>query len=314
MPVMPTLRFADPDTAGRYPLAVSTEPVWRCASAGWEVELALPDLRPGTLLVPSLALPSGAAAEMHHQWVLDAPVGRWPLQPVPARTPLSQAAQGSPVSTHIDCFRVHRAIAAPRLRVRVESPVQPEHHLIVVSSRVFTLGDVPAPERAAALPAAPPPRSQMTAPEALAPRICSPTCVSMVLDLWQRRHDWLEVVAECHDPASGTYGVWPLALAAAARRGCIGAIELFDDWTQPLTVLDCGIPLVTSIRFAEGELPGAPLPETHGHLVVVYAAGPAQVDVCDPAAGPGEVARRYPAEAFSRAWLRHRGAAYILPS
>jgi hypothetical protein len=183
-----------------------------------------------------------------------------------------------------------------------------------VSSRPFTLGETDTPARAAALAQSPPGRSQLSAPPAIAERICSPTCVSMVLDHWQHRHRWLDVVAECLDPATGTYGVWPLATAAAARRGSPGAVEVFADWVEPLTVLQAGVPLVTSIRFGRGELPGAPLVETHGHLVVVTAAGPTGIAVCDPAAASGEVLREYPSEAFSRAWLRQRGAAYILPS
>src|SRR5690606_29697808 len=103
------------------------------------------------------------------------------------------------------------------------------------------------------------------------------------------------------------------ALAAAARHGSLGAVEAFDDWEAPLAVLAAGVPLVASIRFFPGELPGSPLTETGGHLVVVHGAGPAAVRVCDPAAAEHEVAREYPADAFSRAWLRHRGAAYILP-
>ncbi len=109
------------------------------------------------------------------------------------------------------------------------------------------------------------------------------------------------------------YGVWPLALAAAARRGCLGAVEVFDRWDEALAVLENGVPLVTSIRFSAGELPGAPLTETGGHLVVVHGVSGDTVRVCDPAAPHGDVLRDYPADAFSRAWLRHRGAAYILP-
>jgi hypothetical protein len=160
---------------------------------------------------------------------------------------------------------------------------------------------------------APPTRSQQAAPAEIAMRICSPTCVSMVLHLWQRPHDWLALTEECRDPATGTYGVWPLAVAAAARRGSVGAVEVFDDWTEPLRILDLGMPLIASIRFGAGELPGSPLPGTNGHLVVVYGAGPELIRVCDPAAAPDAVLRSYPAEAFSAAWLRHRGAAYILP-
>jgi len=154
----------------------------------------------------------------------------------------------------------------------------------------------------------------MTAPPELASRICSPASVAMVLGHWGSTEPWLRIVDECRDPATGMYGVWPLAIAAAARRGRVGAVELFADWGEPLAVLQQGIPLVTSIRFESGGLPGAPLLRTGGHLVVLFAAGPETVSVNDPAAADGaSVTRTYPADAFSRAWLGHRGAAYILP-
>jgi hypothetical protein len=159
----------------------------------------------------------------------------------------------------------------------------------------------------------------MTAPADIARGICSPTCVSMVLThhARQRGHaapDWLEVVQTCYDPASRLYGSWPLALEAGRRHCSLGAVEVFAGWQEPLRVLEAGVPLVTSIRFAEGRLPGAPLNATGGHLVVVHRAGPDRIEVCDPAAdSDAEVARHYTAATFSEAWLRHRGAAYILP-
>lgn len=314
---MPTVRFADPDTAARYPLPVRGTADWQPDGDGWRVSLRLPPLPTGSLLLPSLALrgaPPGDPGGPHrHQWTLRAGDGAWALQEVPARPGTVTDRTGDVVSTHIDCYHVHKPVDDPVLSVRVDAPAPPTRYLLAVSARVVTIAEPPRPARRAALHRTPRPRSQLTAPEPIARRICSPTCVSMVLDLWQRPHDWLGLAEECYDPATNMFGVWPLALAAAARRGSLGAVEAFDDWQAPLAVLDAGVPLVTSIRFFAGELPGAPLGETGGHLVVLYGAGPERVQVCDPAAADGEVAREYPADAFSRAWLRHRGAAYILP-
>ena len=318
MHAMPSLRFADADTAARYPLPTSGAAAWASGGTGARLVVELGDLGAGTIVVPSLAFRLSAEADdtgepgPAHRWTLRAAERCWPLQWVPATEPPAAPQKGSPVSTHVDCFRVHRALSGTFLELELDSEI-PRRYLVCVSSRAFTVAAPPLPESAAALPCPPPQRSQLSAPEAIAQRICSPTCVSIVLDAWRRPHDWLEVAAECHDPVTGMFGVWPLALRAAARRGCIGAVEVFAGWREPMTVLERGVPLVTSIRFSAGELPGAPLPETSGHLVVVYAAGPDEILVCDPAANPGEVHRSYPATAFSAAWLRHRGAAYILP-
>ena len=121
------------------------------------------------------------------------------------------------------------------------------------------------------------------------------------------------VIKSCNDPVTGMYGLWPLAIRAAANAGFIGAVELFSDWTPALTCLSAGLPLVASIRYGQGELPGAPMPATGGHLVVVTGVDGDQVLINDPAAANhGTVSRRYPLAAFSRAWFRHRGAVYIV--
>jgi hypothetical protein len=314
----PTRRFADADTARAYPLAVSGPVRWLWRDGAWRLSLPLDDLTAGTILAPSLALgPPGDLAEAQpaarYRWTLRAADGSWPLQEIPCAGPVAGVPSGGAVSTHIDCFHIHRRLPAPVLHLAVRAPSPPERYLICVSSRALTLARPPLPPRAAAVATPPPTRSQLDAPAEIAQRICSPTCVSMVLGLWHRPHDWLALTEECRDPATGTYGIWPLAVAAAARRGCIGAVELFDDWREPLAVLERGIPLIASIRFEPDELPGAPLPRSNGHLVAVYGADPERIRVCDPAAGADEVRRSYPADAFSGAWLRHRGAAYILP-
>lgn len=318
---MTTRRLADPETAAGYPLAITAAADWSCVADGCILVVPVPPLPAGTLLVPSLSLAVGTEPDQpapRHRWTLSIGDDDYPLPPVPSNPPDAAGAadpdteRGRAVNTHIDCFRIHRDLPAGELVVRLESGAPPLRYLVSVSARPFTVAAPPLPDHRAAAPA-PPPRSQMTAPAGIAPRICSPTCVSMVLDGWRRPHDWLGLVGECFDPGTGMYGVWPMALRAAAAHGCLGAVEVFDRWEEPLTVLAQGVPLITSIRFANGALPGAPLNESGGHLVALYAAGPDEVEVCDPAAVDGEVRRRYPADAFSQAWLRHRGAAYILP-
>jgi hypothetical protein len=315
MPALTTQRLADAETSRRYPLPVSGEAGWTLVDGRCRLTLPLADLEAGTIVVPSLAfLPAsggGSPEGVAHRWRLRAGGGVWQLQDVPAH---SAAAAGSDrrVSSHIDCFHIHAPLAAPRLDLELDQEFPPERYLACASFRALSLPRAPLPSRAVTLPRIPPARSQMTAPAAIAERICSPTCVSMVLDYWTVNHDWLDLAAECHDPVSGLYGVWPLALAAAARRGCLGAVEAFESWEEPLTVLQQGVPLVASIRFAHGELPDAPIDHSGGHLVVIHGAGPDHVAVCDPAAPTDTVSRRYPAEGFSRAWLSHRGAAYIL--
>ena len=57
-------------------------------------------------------------------------------------------------------------------------------------------------------------------------------------------------------------------------------------------------------------LPGAPLPASNGHLVVLRGSDAHTVIVNDPA-HPG-LTVSYPSEAFERCWLEHGGVAYLV--
>lgn len=326
---METLRFADPATSVSYPLPVRGSARWIPSDAGTLWTLRLPLLPAGSIVTPSFAqLPD---ADQHYRWHLRCSGRAWTLQTVPSvrqprqpdrPDPVPPAAGGqAPVTTHIDCFHVHETLTDAALTLQLTDAAPLERYLLTVSARRLDIDAVAAPPRDAGLAEGPPALTQMTADPGLAGRICSPTCVAMVMahrektsvtDDWNPLRD--AMVSRCLDPATGMYGAWPLALRAAASQGSLGAVELFDDWREPLQVLAAGIPLVTSIRFARGGLSGAPLEQTGGHLVVLYAAGPNYVWANDPAAANSEaVPRRYAADEFSRAWLSHRGAAYILP-
>ena len=158
-----------------------------------------------------------------------------------------------------------------------------------------------------------PPRSQMAEGGDAARHRCSPTSLRMVLE------GWGEAVTErfyetCrHGACDRFFGLWPQNLAALQRYSATGVLQLFSSLAQAKVLLDAGFALVPSVRFAAGALPEAPLLETQGHLLVLRGFQGGAAEVLDPAApNLGTVARRYPLDSFSEAWLAHRGAAYVL--
>jgi len=117
-------------------------------------------------------------------------------------------------------------------------------------------------------------------------------------------------IDQCLEPTSNLYGVWPLNIMQASRRGFVGAVELISNW-QALAAT--AAPFVASIRFGSQQLQGAPLAETAGHLVLVRGTTDTHVLCCDPAAPSADsVARHYDLVEFSKAWLEHRGATYVV--
>ena len=77
-----------------------------------------------------------------------------------------------------------------------------------------------------------------------------------------------------------------------------------DTLSQMVPFLERGLPLVVSIGYEEGQLPGAPIASTKGHLIVVCGIDDKGSLICrDPAAktrAKGEVI--YDEQAFARAW------------
>lgn len=307
-------RYGDPETVAKYPLTAQTGLTWRRRTGRVWCQIDLPPCPPNHIIVPSLSV---GQADYRYAASLSTDDSTWPLQPVPApRGKLfgkrKCATAPGAVSTHIDCFHTHAALPASRLAFRLRQAAAPQRYLAVASIRPL-LQSPPDPAATHSLAPQPPLLSQMRAAEDIRRRICSPTALAMLLQAAAPSIDWMDTVARCFDPATGSYGCWPLAIRCAAAHGRLGAVEALPSWAAVVAVLDAGLPLVASIRFAEGELPNAPLTKTCGHLVACYGIDGDEVLVNDPAAAdPAAVARRYDLAAFSRAWLERRGAAYIL--
>jgi hypothetical protein len=155
--------------------------------------------------------------------------------------------------------------------------------------------------------------SQMTVGGREAMRICSPTSVAMVLGYWGHDVPALALAADVFHAATDRYGVWPAAIAAAARHDVAGYLLRFPDWAAAAWCLEQQMPIVASIRFAAGELRGAPLVETSGHLVVLTGYDGDAVLVNDPAAAAADtVPRRYLLSELERVWLQRTGMGYVL--
>jgi hypothetical protein len=236
-------------------------------------------------------------------WVATVTLGDAEFSPLPS--------VAGPLSVDVDELRVSPPADALRLRVRCR-PSPPERWLASLSAA----GDDPV--EAGTPPGAGvrvdvPELSQMVEDRAIAARICSPTSVAMVLGYWGRADGAAAVAADAFHRGTDKYGVWPAAIRAGAARGLAGYLLRFPDWSAAAWCLARGMPIVASIRYGPGELTGAPMESTTGHLVVLTGYEDGVVLVNDPAAPDATtVPRRYRRDHFTRAWLERTGVGYIL--
>ena len=152
---------------------------------------------------------------------------------------------------------------------------------------------------------------------------CSPTSTSMVLAYWAGRlgapgldHPPPEVAAGTYDPAYHGHGNWPFNTAYAAQGDLLGYISRFSSLGQVERWVAAGVPVVLSMAWGPGELPGAPVTSTDGHLLVVVGFTEAgDVVVNDPAGDPrrGQAVRRvYDRGRFESLWVTSSGGTVYL--
>ncbi|OLC13258.1 MAG: hypothetical protein AUH29_13125 [Candidatus Rokubacteria bacterium 13_1_40CM_69_27] len=250
---------------------------------------------------------STAVAGGWSPWIAAVSIG--PAEFAPVET------ESTGLETQIDFWTAVRPVEAVRLRLRLRAD---GNALLLAAPWLVTLSACDlapvAPGRASgAARLAVPALSQMAAGAAIAARICSPTSVAMVLAYWRMRDDVGGLAAEMFHPALDLYGVWPAAIRAAARRGVLGYLLRFPDWASAAWCLDRGLPVVASVRYAAGELGGAAIAETSGHLLVLTGYEDGAVLVNDPAApDAASVPRRYPLQQIVRVWLERAGVGYVL--
>ncbi|HYO52318.1 peptidase C39 family protein [Archangium sp.] len=149
---------------------------------------------------------------------------------------------------------------------------------------------------------------------------CSPTSTSMVLRYWAGDTGACEThvraaVGGVYDWIFGGHGNWPFNTAYAASKGLQSHVTRFTSMAQIEPWISAGVPAIISIAWGSGELTGAPIPSSSGHLMVVVgfdASGNPVVN--DPAASTdAAVQRTYLRSEFETLWLRaSAGTTYLI--
>jgi peptidase C39-like protein len=148
---------------------------------------------------------------------------------------------------------------------------------------------------------------------------CSPTATSMALAYWRKDGGPCEpgvraAVAGVYDWVYDGHGNWPFNTAYAATSGMEAYVARLTSLTQAEEWIAAGVPLVMSYAWKRGQLTGAPVSSSNGHLGVLvgFDAGGNPV-VNDPAgADDGQVRRTYPRSELEALWLGHSGGTVYL--
>jgi hypothetical protein len=157
---------------------------------------------------------------------------------------------------------------------------------------------------------------------------CSPTTTTMLLRSWHLgpsasdyafasayRDPWVDHAAvNIYDYRYPSTGNWSFAMAYAGRYADayvtrVGSLRDAEAWIR------AGVPIGAAIAFSSGQLSGAPLNSTPGHIVTVVGfTSTGSVVVNDPAASSDSTVRRtYNRGQFERAWLGGSGGiAYVV--
>jgi hypothetical protein len=167
-------------------------------------------------------------------------------------------------------------------------------------SRARFAGEIDVPERA-----------QFVAGEPASRGWCAPAAIAMLLGATGVERSVGDVAAAVFDRAYRGTGNWAFDVAYAAACDRFGAVAYLRDLQSVDALLDAGFPLAASLAWDEGALPGAPLPASDGHLVVVRGRTPGGGIVANDPAQP-QVRHVYDATAFERAWLGHGGVALLV--
>lgn len=241
-------------------------------------------------------------------WVAGAAIGPGVFPPLASR------ADG--LVADVDQFDVTPAAEAVRVRLRVAAREGGAFFaapwLVALSAWDGSPAGPAVPPTGAGARLAVPALSQLDEAEAVRMRICSPASVAMVLAYYGRPAGVAPLAREVFHAGLDQYGVWPAAIHAASRRGVAGYLLRFPGWESAAWCLDHGLPVIASVRYRAGELQGAAIPETTGHLLVLTGWTGEDVLVNDPAAPRAAVARRYRLDDLRRVWLERTGVGYVL--
>lgn len=127
-------------------------------------------------------------------------------------------------------------------------------------------------------------RSQMIETEVPPRDVCLPTSLAMVCEYYGATYTTAEVAKACYDHSHSIYGNWLKACLVAGSYGLKAKVLAIESLEGLLPWLKKGVPPIVSVSYDDGELSGAPVNKTRGHLLVVRGVGvDGRILVCDPA-------------------------------
>jgi len=271
-----------------------------------------------------------AAALVDAAWTKDYSLGVWASGTAVVKRHNSGRQADGAGWVDTDTLRLSRPASAVRLSATlfsVDPGLTPRlRRLSVVatgSSPVGDAGGAPAPYRRAwGVDLAVPERRQNDFPDGAG--WCSPTSLSMLMAFWARRTGTVawdrsvpETAAGVTDYAYGGTGNWAFNTAYAAALGLDAYVTRFGSLADVERWIAAGVPVAINIEFGPGQLTGAPMPSTDGHVIVIRGFDRKGDPIAnDPAsrADQGESVRIvYDRAQLEKAWQgRPRGTAYII--
>jgi hypothetical protein len=148
---------------------------------------------------------------------------------------------------------------------------------------------------------------------------CSPTSTSMVLGYWSEDTGPCEPRVRAaekgvYDWIYDGHGNWPFNTAYAATQGYEGYVARFTSLVRAEEFVKAGVPVIMSIAWGKGDLSGASIDSTNGHLLVLVGFDASGNPIANDPAAPSdsEVQRTYQRSEFETLWLEASGGTVYL--
>jgi hypothetical protein len=140
---------------------------------------------------------------------------------------------------------------------------------------------------------------------------CSPAALTMLHAYHGIDHSVAETARSVFDRAYNGTGNWAFNAAYSGRLGFRAVVAHLSNLDHAQRLIERNLPLAISYSWGAGELPGAPLERSDGHLAVLCGfTRDGDCAVNDPAAPNVRVV--YPRAAIERIWQRNEGVAYVV--
>lgn len=213
---------------------------------------------------------------------------------------------------HVDVDVIRAEQPFDGIEVRAE---EVDFNLVAFSAPVHARPSLPYARSAMILDV--PPRSQYVSTSLRASATkdergwCSPTSLSMV-HAYHGMDVPVDVTARAvFDFAYNGTGNWAFNVAYSGSLGLRGVVAHLQNLDHAQRLIERNLPIVISYSWRAGELPGAPLERSDGHLVVLCGfAADGDCAINDPAAPNVRVV--YPRKAIEHVWQRNEGVAYVI--